>query len=355
MSYSCQLMFRSIVIASLLIVAPPAMRNAFAQGSAMPSQIEREFWTSTRQIDTVAAYQAYLDTFPKGFFAPLAFAAIKKGDSTTSATSPRNINPTEERRDSTSKAEPAQFLASKIAGPTNSSAITQQVGDVFHGPGPITVGWLGAKKQIVVPGGEWVLLAAEDSLSNHKHSMSITALVLARLEGSTVRSFLVARFNSKVGNSKNTWSDAAACGSERPSTLFAWTEQAYWVTQCVRSALIPQANAVTTFSGTIWKEALRNLAAGGGALPSSSYLLTEMFYTGDFSNYLKVSRIDFGVSLEESTLNAPAASIDLSPLGREKWAKAYSALAALGYRKKLAEDELDAGGSATITSVLLTD
>jgi len=346
-----KLLVLSIFSAVLVLAAPLAISDAVAQTSSSPSLIEREFWSSTHQIGTVAAYQAYLNKFPKGFFVPLASAAINKADNAVSSTSPSNLRPSNDREASDSNSGRAHFNASKIVGPTKSSAITQQVGDVFHGPGPITVGWLGAKKQIVVPRGEWVLLAAEDSLSTHTHSMSLTSLVLAKLEDNTVRSFLLARFNSKGGNSKNSWSDASACESPPPSALFAWHEQEFWVTQCVKAALLTQAKTAKILSGSIWKDALQSLATGDGALPNSPALLTEMFYTGDSSNYLKVSHIDFGVSLEESTLAPSASSIDLSPAGREKWAKAYSAVAALGYRKKLSEDELYAGDPARTTSL----
>lgn len=345
----------TIVSAVLVLVAPLAMSESPAQSSSPPSPIEREFWSSTHQIGTVAAYQAYLNKFPNGFFVTLASAAINKAENTVSSTSPPSLRLTKDRGETDSNPRGAQFNVSKIVGPTKSSAITQQVGDVFHGPGPITVGWFGAKKQIVVPRGEWVLLAAEDSLSTHTPSMSLTSLVLARLEGNTVRSFLLARFNSKAGNSRNSWSDASACESPSPSTLFAWYEHEFWVTQCVKAALLPQALSAKTLSGSIWKEVLQKLTAGDGALPNSPSLLTEMFYTGDSSNYLKVSRIDFDVSLGERALGTPTSSIDLSPAGREKWAKAYSAVAAVGYRKKLPEDELYAGNPATITSAPFPD
>jgi hypothetical protein len=113
------------------------------------------------------------------------------------------------------------------------------------------------------------------------------------------------------------------------------------------------------FSSSIWKVALQTLTTAGGTVPSGSYLLTEMIYTGDLSNYMKVSRIDFGVSLDganpRSNIGGQASSIDLSMVGRRKWAEAYSPLAALGYRKKLAEDELYAGSKPTTASASLPD
>jgi hypothetical protein len=363
----------AIIGATLVLAAPFARGDSVAQTPSMPSQIEREYWEATRQIDSVTAYQAYLNSFPKGFYASLASAAIiKKADNSAPGSVQARSKPTEERRDSPSDAVNAQFSAAKIVGPTGSSAITQQAGDIFRGPGPMTVGWVGARKQIVVPRGDWILLAAEDNLSSPAASfgalapgggtgltlpMSVTTLILARLEGPMIRSFLLAQFNSKGGSPRHSWADALACGATSRSTAFAWRERKLWITQCVEATLHAhtQTNVARTFSGTIWDETLQKLAAGGGSLPRSSYLVTDMFYTGDSSNYLKVSRIDFGVSSAEGGSDVPNSSLDLSLQGRERWARAYSALATLGYRKQITEDDLKAGSLPTTTADLLPD
>jgi hypothetical protein len=344
--------------ASLLLAPPIAIRAAHAQDVAAPSPIEREFWRSTQQIGSEGAYQAYLDRYPNGFFAALASAAIRKGADASSAGSPQNRSrPVTAAPAGSSSSSPA-FDPAKIAGPTGSRAITQQTGDIFYGPGPITVGWLGAKKQVLVPTGRWVLLGAEDGLSGHTSPIPLTAMVFARLEESgNLRSLLLVRFNGRSGNSHSTWTDAKACEDSAPSAPFAWHETGSGVTQCVTSALRSPSSAARTFSSSIWKLALQSLTTAGGALPSASYLLTEMFYTGDLSNYMKVTRIDFGVSQDRANAGSnivvgQAASLDLSIAGRRRWAEAYSPLAAVGYRKKLAEDELYAGTKPMTASAL---
>ena len=358
---TCRKLLAAVALcASLLLAGPIAMREAHAQDAAAPSQLEREFWTSTQQIGTEGAYQAYLSRFPSGFFAPLASAAIKKGVDALSDGSPQNTNRPANGGPAKSNSGRPQFDPAKIAGPTGSRASTQQTGDIFYGPGPMTVGWLGAKKQVVVPAGRWILLGAEDGLSGHTSPIPLTALVLARLEsGTSIQSLLLVRFNSRTGNSRSTWADAKACEESPPSAPFAWHETGSGVTQCITSALRTQASAARMFSSSIWKVALQTLTTAGGTPPSGSYLLTEMFYTGDLSNYLKVSRIDFGVSLDgasaASNIVGQTSSIDLSMVGRRRWAEAYSPLAALGYRKKLAEDELYAGSRPTTASAPLPD
>lgn len=350
----------TVICAVLALVAPLAKGESPAQTSSSPSQIEREFWEATRQIDTVAAYQAYQSRFPNGFFALLASAAIKKADGAVQA-DPRA---TETHGGATLNVANGQFSAAKIAGPTGSRAITHQAGDVFHGPGPVTVGWMGARKQIVVPAGEWILLAAEDSQTpivtrslygSYTPPMSVTTMILARLEGRTVRSFLLARFNSREGGPKYSWADAEDCQSPPPSAPFAWSDRGFITKQCVVASLQSQKSTAKTFAGTTWEEALQKLSDGGGALPGSPYLVTNIYYTGDLSHYLHISRIDFGVSSDQGGSGVPGASFDLSLQAREKWARVYSEVAAPGYRKNLSERDLLAGGTPTIAADVLPD
>jgi len=344
----CKLLTGVALSASLLLSGPIVVRDAQAQDAAAPSQIEREFWASTQQIGTEGAYQAYLNRFPNGFFAPLASAAIKKGANALSDGSLQKASRPATGGPAKSNPGSPQFDPAKIAGPTASSAITQQTGDVFYGPGPITVGWLGAKKQVLVPVGQWVLLGAEDGQSGHTTPIPLTALVLAKLENGPFRSFLLVRFNSKTGGARSTWTDATACEESPPTAPFAWHETESGVTRCVTSALRNPASAARMFSGPLWKVAQETLTKGGGTFPTGSYLLTEMFYTGDMSNYMKVSRIDFGVSRDGADATGNIA-------GRQKWAEAYSPLAALGYRKKLADEELEAGSRPTTGTAALPD
>jgi hypothetical protein len=230
---------------------------------------------------------------------------------------------------------------------------------VFYGPGPMTVGWLGAKKQIVVPTGRWVLLGAEDGFSKHTTPIPMTWLVLARLEPGAVRSFLVAHFNSKSGNARSTWSDATACEDAPGTAPFAWHGTESRVTQCVTSAVRTAASTARLFSNAFWKQPAQVLQTGGGTLPTSGFLLTEMYYTGDLSNYLKVSRLDFGLARDASAPKAGTADqtalAAVSVAERKRWAEAYSPLAALGYRKNLAEEELYAGTRPTTASASLPD
>jgi hypothetical protein len=205
---------------------------------------------------------------------------------------------------------------------------------------------------------------AEDSLTpivtrslygSYTPPMSLTTLILARMEGRMVRSFLLARFNSKEGGPKFSWPDAEDCESPPRSAPFAWRHRGFLTKQCVVGLLHSQKNAAKTFSGTIWEQALQNLADGGGAIPSSQHLVTNIYYTGDTSHYLHVSRIDFGVSSAERDSSIDKTVQDLSLQAREEWARVYAELGASGYRMNRTEKELVAGHPATMAEDLLPD
>lgn len=331
----------ALLLAGAFAGAFVSLNPAHAQEAAAPSALEREFWSSTQQIGTEAAYQAYLSRYPAGFFAPLARAAMAKGTASAASVAASA---------STAAATTAvAFEPAKIAGPTESRAITQQIGDVFYGPGPITVGWLGAKKQVVIPTGRWVLLGAEDGASGHATPITLTLLIFARLEPGGFRSFLLTRFNSRSGHPRSLWADAKSCEEPRLSAAFAWHDNSAEVNTCVTAALRGGGNVATLLSTPIWKTALNGIAAGGGAAPSGPYLVTDLWLTGDLSHYMKVTRVDFGV-----TAQRPEGS-ELSVSARRRWAEAYAKLAALDYRKKLDEAELYAGVKPAAATSSLPD
>lgn len=62
------------------------------------------------------------------------------------------------------KVDPAQVLVdARTVG-----AASMVPGETYYGPGPIKVGYLGVKKQLVLPNGTWVLLAIADIQSVHR-------------------------------------------------------------------------------------------------------------------------------------------------------------------------------------------
>jgi hypothetical protein len=59
-------------LSSLCLLASSA---AFAQA---PNDFEMELWRSATRLDTPAAYEAYLKSFPQGSFAAMAQAALAR-------------------------------------------------------------------------------------------------------------------------------------------------------------------------------------------------------------------------------------------------------------------------------------
>ncbi|MBM3608865.1 MAG: hypothetical protein FJX29_10520, partial [Alphaproteobacteria bacterium] len=75
MALKVQSMFRTTMLAAAaalaLIVSAPAQAQS-------PSQAEITFWTSIQNSKNAAEYEAYLQVFPNGTFAPLARLRIQQ-------------------------------------------------------------------------------------------------------------------------------------------------------------------------------------------------------------------------------------------------------------------------------------
>jgi hypothetical protein len=163
--------------------------TALAQGGRPePSVVELETWRSATRINTPAAYAEYLSKFPDGSFAGMAQAAMRSGTGADAAS--------------------AALLARAEAlrqGTPETGAVTFRVGDRFHGPGIVRSGWYGAKRQIVLPAGEWVVLAAYDHFADSYTRVQMTSLAFGRFRGERLDSLIAFVSNSRqVPMSPNT-------------------------------------------------------------------------------------------------------------------------------------------------------
>lgn len=191
-----------------------------AAAPAQPGAVEMDFWRSAERLGTPEAYRAYLAAFPEGFFAALARAALAQG-------SGGRVNAP---GGSTAAATPPASAALKYftAPVSQSGAVTFNLGDRFTGPGVLTVGWAGAKRQVVVPPGEWVVLAMADSMADmtppaYRFPTRVVAdigtLVLGRFSGTRLSSAMV--YQSSVRPiSVDEWTDLAACQPNGRETHF---------------------------------------------------------------------------------------------------------------------------------------
>lgn len=182
--------------------------------AAQPSAAELEFWRSAERLGTPEAYRAYLAAFPEGFFAPLARAAIAPA-APVRATPPPGASAA-----AAGALPPASPALKHFTAPVErSGAVTFNLGDRFTGPGVLTIGWAGAKRQAVVPPGEWVVLAMADAKVDmtppaYRFPTRVVAdvgtLVLGRFSGTRLATAMV--YHSSVRPIQvDGWTDIVGC------------------------------------------------------------------------------------------------------------------------------------------------
>lgn len=202
---------------------------AAAAGVAAPAEVpggplEMEFWRSAQRIHTADAYRAYLGSYPQGVFAALARAALARLQDTPAAPAaplapvavtvpPAPVTPAQPP--ATAPASLRHFSAPA----SGTGALDINLGDRYVGPGALTLGGLGARKQLVLPAGDWTVLAAVDRASSQVGQsapvrVGITTVALGRFEGVRLATLLVYTASNQVF-SLLTWPDLVGCQSAR--------------------------------------------------------------------------------------------------------------------------------------------
>jgi hypothetical protein len=77
------------------------------------------------------------------------------------------------------------------------SSMEIRPGQRLIGPGIVSVGWFGAKRQVVVPRGEWVVLDTLDHELQGLVTLQMSTLVLGQFERDVATSVVVITFNSR--------------------------------------------------------------------------------------------------------------------------------------------------------------
>jgi hypothetical protein len=179
-----------------ILIAPAA----YSQQSNTPpttEAVELAFWQSSERIGTIEAYRSYLGRYPNGTFASLAKAALNNAVnlSNSSASAPLPVRPA---------TSPKGTLRVFKKDP-QSGSVTHQIGQIFEGPVAVTAGWLGARKQLVLPEGQWIALAARDRYQMFPHSSSmaleqrvkIADVAFGKFDGSQLSSVLLFSFSAE--------------------------------------------------------------------------------------------------------------------------------------------------------------
>lgn len=309
------------------------------------AQVEVDFWRSVERLDTADAYVAYLEVYPQGRFAPLARIAIKKlGRNASVGVSPAQA---------TSSAGLAESDRLKpFREDASSGAIGLQVGDRIRGPGVVTVGRIGARKQLAIPAGEWVVIAATDHNSeaqsgrsrvSSKTEVRLTTLTLAQFEGTTARSLLTATFNRLVsGNPAHVWRASELCGKASPDKYaYHATQGDFTLKLCAYLRYDAQTGTPPVLVAAHDQEVRANLSKLGGTL--GSFNSESVYYVVDRqASYLNVVKLDC-TQAGATRPDCAGASVSPGNLEQQKtWTKDYGQQVFLGFERKLSLPVLNA-------------
>lgn len=340
-------------------VAAPAARAQTPAAAPQASATEIEFWRSAERQGTPEAYRAYLTAFPGGAFAPLARAALGPVPAARAAAS---------AVPALAPASPALRYFSSEA--TRTGAITFNLGDRFSGPGVITVGWAGAKKQYVLPPGEWVVLAAADTKVDHSPLVTrvpttvivdVGTLVLGRFSGTRLASAMVYVANVRPVT-VTQWQDLVDCQRAAQDGLHhALSQPSVMRSECQGIRVAAAALDAETPAMVEARASLQRLGAQvhGAALVTIAALWEER------QGYLGVMRLDWpGLQLGAAADSAAAwkrDSVAAQPAhaaylrGLHDWLREYRAVAAEGYRHRIELPALKPGAPTASAATLVRD
>jgi hypothetical protein len=248
---------------------------------------------------------------------------------------------------------PKSALA-KITEDASSGAVSFRVGDTFYGPGPLTVGWFGSKKQILVPNGPWTVLAALDQYSTHAQRISMTTVVLAKFQDGKLRGLLSTTLNSRSGPPSSRWTEMERCEAGDPEAIFEWKSASATLRQCLRGRFLANIPAIDTWKGEAWETTARNLRRLNVPVGDGQGVRTELVFTDNRSGFLRVMHYDL-----DSSTNSDAASSKRftrqTATERVSWGRAYASVAASGFARLLEAEDLRAGDAVAVTGIKLPD
>lgn len=247
----------------------PTAPNASAAGQTSGSPAEIEFWRSVERMGSADAYRAYLDAFPNGAFAALARIALKRSvpDKTIApAVAERAVS----NQPKSVSAAPGPTLRN-FTQPATSGAVTFAIGERFSGPAALTVGWLGAKKQLVLPSGEWIVLSAVDwksdqrSAANAAVSPSLATVAFGKFSSGRLVSLLRFTVSSQVAT-VTTWTDIDGCDSAEPPPMRKLRSQRNLRDECMSLRVLADPLSATSLAMEETRRSIERLGAVAGGI-----------------------------------------------------------------------------------------
>jgi hypothetical protein len=342
--------------ARLLLALALACGSALAQTpAAQPSAYEMESWRAASSINTADAYRAYLSSFPAGAFAAFARAALDKlGAPVAAGTAPAAAA-------AAAPAAAAAAAAGSLAeynAESETNIVALNLGDKLNGPGVLTIGSFGTRRQLVLPRGEWILLAGYDFRSANQVPVPMSSLAFGQFKGNQLSSLLVASFNRR---------NIAPVGGTSAS-LQAMGMVPRWVAaeQCEASSPRNLHLAVTSTARTRHCAAMRPIDAGEDPLADAAALKprieaalkqmqgqsmrfdlrSEVHITDHRLNYLAYTRLDCAAAAAGGGSCAPSPAGSPALNARIDWLKAFMPLAVSGHGRELDIEDIRPGRPA---------
>jgi hypothetical protein len=256
-------------------------------------------------------------------------------------------------------ADPAQAAISKAQVPIGPQLTQKPVieppvelvarpRDKLNGPVTYSVGGTGAKKQILIPKGEWMVLASVDhnmmipsSGLSREMLVRFSTIALAKFDSTRTSSILVVTFNRTVTpTTLSSWPDAVKCeGNEAPS-FYSSKEGDFTLRRCSFVRAVADKQLRESAVPNLWQDvdaSLRGLSRNFG-----QFNIESSIFVVDRRDYLHIARFDCtqlkadGLGCEpipDSTKQPSVKSPNVE--ARISWAKAYLPFAVAGFKSNL--------------------
>ena len=185
-------------------------------------------------------------------------------------------------------AQSADTLATWTAE-TNSGTYEATLGDRYTGPGILTMGRVGAKKQVVLPPGRWVLLSLLDHAGAGDAS-GLTSLSFGRFTGRQLDSLLRVTLNKNV-TAVTDWSAMDPCAREAASPLRRVVSLPSAVRgECQLVQWQPDAGLEAGADSAMLRNSLAQL---GATVPAGPVLSATLMYSERRYGVLRAQRLDW--------------------------------------------------------------
>ncbi|NRF67110.1 hypothetical protein HLB44_08965 [Aquincola sp. S2] len=339
----------------LLLISACLAACSWTARAQAPAEVE--FWRSAERLGSAEAYAAYLTAYPSGHYAALARLALGRlAPAAPAAAAPAPAAPVHA---APVHAAPAAVAATvppaaprslrHFAQAGESGAISHQLGDRFTGPGVLTVGWAGSKKQIVLPAGEWIALAAVDHRSTG--GVELTTLMFGKFAGSELRSVLTATANRRA-TANTRWTDIETCAAQNDPAqlLHAATPGNAMRSECVTLRAV---GGFVLSGGVAGDQAGATVNSLGGSVPTGPALSATLFFAERRHGYLRVQRTDWLRPMLGRDAGSAAdwrpAALAAAPVRSEHtkavsaWVQQYRAAAGAGFSRDVGGEDLQPG------------